>query len=256
MNLKSLFGTFLLLFTLFTITAQDEVLSIAEEMPRFPGCEVEPKTIIEKCAQAKMFGFIRRNIRYPKDAYDAGISGRSIVQFVVNKDGSLSDFKLPRPENPSFDKEALRIVKAMPYWRPGKQRGKTVRVRITLPIKFQYTVIREQFSNIGDLFCEKYMAEIISTEKLRALAKVPFENKNICSIDGMSAQLVSITMTHTVGEKETILKSTDGAWTNAMNNTLANIKIGESISFDYKIAYEIIEGKPFTQEEYRAIVAK
>ena len=78
-----------------------------------------------------------KNIKYPSVAQDNGIQGRVLVQFVVNKDGSIVDPKVLRSVDPSLDKEAMRVVQAMPKWTPGKQRGKPVRVRFTLPVTFR-----------------------------------------------------------------------------------------------------------------------
>jgi len=83
--------------------------------------------------------FISKNIQYPQAAKEAGISGRCYVAFVIEKDGSVNDVKILRgaPGCPDCDKEALRVVKSMPNWKPGKQYGKYVRVQFNLPINFR-----------------------------------------------------------------------------------------------------------------------
>ncbi len=94
-------------------------------MPQFPGGE-----------QA-LFKFLNENIKYPVIAQENGIQGRVICQFVVNTDGSIVDIQVVRGVDPSLDKEAVRVIQSMPKWIPGKQRGKPVRVRFTLPINFK-----------------------------------------------------------------------------------------------------------------------
>ncbi len=101
------------------------VFVIVENKPEFPGGD-----------QALM-KYIAENIKYPVIAQENGIQGRVICQFVVNKDGSIVDIDVVRSVDPSLDKEAIRVIKSMPKWKPGKQRGKAVRVKFTLPIVFR-----------------------------------------------------------------------------------------------------------------------
>lgn len=109
------------------IQEEDEqvIFQVVEEMPHFPGGE-----------QALM-KWLSENIRYPVIAQENGIQGRVICQFVVNTDGSIVDIQVVRGVHPSLDEEAVRVIKSMPKWVPGKQRGKPVRVRFTLPINFK-----------------------------------------------------------------------------------------------------------------------
>jgi TonB family protein len=109
-----------------TATANtDEVYNVVEEQPEYPG------------GMGELMKFLQVNIRYPKEAQARGIQGRVIVQFVVNSDGSICDEKLIKSVDPQLDAEALRIVRSMPTWTPGKQRGQAVRVRFTLPVTFR-----------------------------------------------------------------------------------------------------------------------
>ena len=101
------------------------VFLVVEEAPSFPGGNQE----------AMMF--LAKNIKYPEAAVKAKIEGRVIVQFVVGKDGSISDVRVVRGVCPELDAEAVRVVKMMPKWIPGKQRGKEVAVKFTLPIMFR-----------------------------------------------------------------------------------------------------------------------
>jgi periplasmic protein TonB len=102
-----------------------QVFFIVEDMPEFPGGELALRQ------------FIANSIKYPVIAQENGIQGRVYVTFVVDADGSVSDPKIARGVDPSLDKEALRVVSQLPKWKPGKQRGKPVRVSYTVPINFQ-----------------------------------------------------------------------------------------------------------------------
>lgn len=101
------------------------VFQVVETMPSFPG------------GDQALFKFLGENVKYPVIAQENGIQGRVICQFVVNKDGSIVDVEVVRPVDPSLDKEAIRVIKSMPAWSPGKQRGKSVRVKYTLPVNFK-----------------------------------------------------------------------------------------------------------------------
>jgi len=101
------------------------VFMVVESMPAFPG------------GDAALFKYLSDNIKYPVIAQESGIQGRVICQFVVNRDGSIVDIEVVRSVDKSLDAEAVRVISKMPKWTPGKQRGKTVRVKYTLPVNFR-----------------------------------------------------------------------------------------------------------------------
>ena len=103
----------------------NKVFDVVEEMPSFPG------------GQAALMSFLSSNIKYPVVAQENGVQGRVIVGFVVERDGSITDVKVMRSVDPSLDREAQRVVKAMPRWKPGKQNGSAVRVKYTVPVVFR-----------------------------------------------------------------------------------------------------------------------
>ncbi len=121
----------------------EEVFKVVEEMPRFPGCEQSEMDAKQRkqCADQKMLQFIYEHVQYPQTAKDAGIEGVSVVQFTVNKVGLLEDVKILRSIGYGTDEVVLDIIdrmNAMPErWIPGRQRGKIVKVRFNLPIKFK-----------------------------------------------------------------------------------------------------------------------
>ena len=103
---------------------ENQVFFIVEDMPVFPGGELALRR------------FIANAIKYPVIAQENGIQGKVYVNFVVDKDGSVTNAKIARGVDSSLDKEALRVVNSLPKWKPGMQRGKPVRVSYTVPISF------------------------------------------------------------------------------------------------------------------------
>ena len=106
---------------------EQTIFEVVEQMPEFPG------------GTAALMQYLNKNIKYPVIAQEQGTQGRVIVQFVVNKDGSIVDAQVVRSVDPYLDKEAIRVINTMPKWTPGKQRGKPVRVKFTVPVAFRLT---------------------------------------------------------------------------------------------------------------------
>lgn len=104
---------------------EEKIFVVVENMPEFPGGELALRK------------YIASAIKYPTIAQENGIQGKVFVNFVVDRDGSISNAKIARGVDPSLDKEALRVVNTLPKWKPGMQRGKPVRVSYTVPISFQ-----------------------------------------------------------------------------------------------------------------------
>ena len=104
---------------------ETKVFDVVEVMPTFPG------------GQGALFEWLSKNIKYPVVAEENGVQGRVIVTFVVERNGSITDVQVAKSVDPSLDKEAVRVVKAMPNWIPGKQNGSAVRVKFTVPVTFR-----------------------------------------------------------------------------------------------------------------------
>ncbi len=104
---------------------ETKVFDVVEQMPSFPG------------GPAALMQFLSSNIKYPVVAEENGVQGRVVCTFVVEKDGSITDVKVVKSVDPSLDKEAMRVVKSMPKWIPGKQNGSAVRVKYTVPVTFR-----------------------------------------------------------------------------------------------------------------------
>ncbi|WP_288276487.1 M56 family metallopeptidase [uncultured Prevotella sp.] len=103
----------------------DKPFDVVEQMPEFPG------------GQEALMQFLRQEVKYPKEAEEKGLQGRVVVRYIIEKDGSISEVEIAKSVNEYLDAEAIRVVNAMPKWKPGKQKGENVRVKYTLPISFR-----------------------------------------------------------------------------------------------------------------------
>ena len=110
-----------------TVVAQknQKVFDVVEQMPEYPG------------GQAALFEFFSTTVKYPEDAQKQKVEGKVMASFIVETDGSISEVKILKPVFPSLDAEAVRVISAMPNWKPGKQKGQTVRVHYVVPISFR-----------------------------------------------------------------------------------------------------------------------
>lgn len=130
---KLIIMSLMAMFGLTTVSAQktvvaeknQQVFDIVEQMPEYPG------------GLPALLDYLNQNVKYPEDAEKQKIEGRVLAVFVVETDGSISNVEVVKPVFPSLDAEAVRILAAMPKWTPGKQSGKLVRVKYTVPINFQ-----------------------------------------------------------------------------------------------------------------------
>jgi protein TonB len=104
---------------------EPEIFTVVEQQPEFPG------------GQGELLAYLGKNISYPPIAQENGIEGTVVVRFVVNETGGISDIQIIRDIGGGCGKEAVRVVKSMPKWKPGRQRGKAVKVYFTLPVRFK-----------------------------------------------------------------------------------------------------------------------
>lgn len=107
------------------VVEETKIFTVVEQMPMYPG------------GDAALMGYLRDNIKYPTVAAENGVQGRVVVGFVVERDGSITDVNILRGVDPSLDREAMRVVKSMPRWNPGKQNGSAVRVKYQFPVSFR-----------------------------------------------------------------------------------------------------------------------
>ena len=114
----------------------DVPFAVIEDVPIFPGCESVAKSERRTCFQEQMNKHIRRNFRYPDIAQEMGIQGRVYVNFIISKDGSITNIRMRGPDK-NLENEAARIIGRLPQMTPGKQRGRAVRVPFSIPITFR-----------------------------------------------------------------------------------------------------------------------
>ena len=107
------------------VVEETKIFTVVEQVPMFPG------------GDGALMGYLRDNIHYPTVAAENGVQGRVVVGFVVERDGSITDVNILRGVDPSLDREAMRVVKSMPKWTPGKQNGSAVRVKYQVPVSFR-----------------------------------------------------------------------------------------------------------------------
>ena len=131
---KLILMSLMAVFGLSTVSAQKTVVSkknqkvfdVVEQMPEFPG------------GMEALFKYMAENMKYPEDAKKQQVEGRVLVQFIVETDGSVSNTEVLMRVFPSLDAEAVRVISGMPKWIPGKQNGKVVRVKYTIPVSFRF----------------------------------------------------------------------------------------------------------------------
>jgi protein TonB len=130
---KLLIMSMMVMFGLTTVNAQktvvaqknQQIFDVVEQMPEYPG------------GMPALFDYLTQNVKYPSDAEKQKIEGIVIATFVVETDGSISNVEIVKPVFPSLDSEAIRVIKGMANWTPGKQNGEVVRVKYTLPISYR-----------------------------------------------------------------------------------------------------------------------
>lgn len=120
--------TVMLFASIFNANAQDKPFTQVEQMPEYPG------------GIMAMQNFLSTNLKYPTEAKEKNIQGRVIVSFIVDTDGKLTDVNVLKSVDPLLDSEAVRMIYAMPAWKPGMQDGKAVRVSFSVPVNFKISV--------------------------------------------------------------------------------------------------------------------
>lgn len=115
----------------------DVPVSFAAIMPMFPGCDEEEYSANKQCADKKMLEFVYKHLKYPAMAREVGVEGITVIQFVIDKDGSITKIKPLKELGSGCTKEAIRVIKKMPNWSPGIQNGRPVKVLFNLPVRFR-----------------------------------------------------------------------------------------------------------------------
>lgn len=163
------------------VDAKEDAFDVVEEMPEFPG---GPKALMD---------YLMENVKYPKTAFDADIQGRVIAQFVVDKEGTVRDAQVVKSVDPALDAEALRVINNMPKWRPGRQNGKVVNVKYTIPVSFSLDGNNDSPQTAGSPNLEGYSltvdGEKVDIGMLKEIS--PYKIRSV-SVD-KSKQTVSVT---------------------------------------------------------------
>lgn len=119
-----------------TVISSDQVLDIAEVMPRYAGCETATQDSVD-CTFLKVLNHMKTNIKYPEEAMKNKVEGQVVTEFIIEANGSISNAVVKKGIGSGCDEEAIRVVNMMPAWIPGMQNGQAVRVKMTLPVVFQ-----------------------------------------------------------------------------------------------------------------------
>lgn len=156
-----------------------EFFDVVEQMPEYPG------------GSMAMFEYLSKNIHYPKDAEEQQLQGRVIATFVVMKDGSISNAKVVKSVSPSLDEEALRCINGMPNWTPGRQNGKAVNVKYTIPISFRLDKAKEAPKAETNGVAAKDVISRLPGAKIDENGKVTINGKvvNKIIVDGKAVSL-------------------------------------------------------------------
>ncbi len=156
-----------------------EFFDVVEQMPEYPG------------GSMAMFEYLSKNIHYPKDAEEQQLQGRVIATFVVMKDGSISNAKVVKSVSPSLDEEALRCINGMPNWTPGRQNGKAVNVKYTIPISFRLDKAKEVPKAETNGVAAKDVISRLPGAKIDENSKVTINGKvvNKIIVDGKAVSL-------------------------------------------------------------------
>ena len=156
-----------------------EFFDVVEQMPEYPG------------GSMAMFEYLSKNIHYPKDAEEQQLQGRVIATFVVMKDGSISNAKVVKSVSPSLDEEALRCINGMPNWTPGRQNGKAVNVKYTIPISFRLDKAKEAPKAETNNVAAKDVISRLPGAKIDENGKVTINGKvvNKIIVDGKAVSL-------------------------------------------------------------------
>lgn len=242
-----------LLMAGYTLLAQPELVNegpelftIVEEMPMFPGCEeIEDYSERRKCAEGKMLNFIYQNIYYPAEARELGMEGMVVVTFIVNKTGGIDSARVVRDIGGGCGETALEVVKMMPDWNPGKQKGEAVNVQFNLPVRFKLEDPVKQLNEIPEytglsiVFCEDFAGEFFNAVDLNSWADSPYNIDNLC---GFNSKVTSLELTYEMDGQSKYLTS-EGDLTDEMRDIFRMAKPGSTINLQIDIERQGMRGK-------------
>ncbi len=242
MKYKFTFLSLLFVFVaVMTSFSQDEVFRVVEEPPYYgEGCtETTSKSELKKCRDKELLTYINSNINYPQAAIDGATEGTVPIRFIIEKDGSVTGAEILKDIGNGCGEEALRVIKEMPKWTPGKNKGEAVRTQFVIPVRFKIkwvpvTIIEHRFQNLEHIFCQDYLAEFGKVKFFRAMAEEDLSADNLCGIEGATNALKALKITIISDGKP---KSVDspGEFTSTMKQWFRELKSGDVIELDYRI---------------------
>ncbi|MFT4664794.1 MAG: bla regulator protein BlaR1 [Gammaproteobacteria bacterium] len=210
------------------LCSEEDIFTVVEDMPRFPGCEeVADMEERKECSRQKMLQFIYMNVKYPKEAQDAGAEGMVVVRFVINKKGEVMNPEILRSKGHGLDEAVLDVVEKMnemeEQWIPGKQRGKQVNVKFNLPVKFKLDPAADCKDKTG-----KAARQTLAVESFE-MSPNPAKNEVRLSFEIEDATDLEISLTDVNG-KIILLPATD--FTNGRNELNLDLsKVAPGILF-------------------------
>jgi TonB family protein len=246
-----------------SLSAQDDVLNIAEQMPIYGDCTNEALTASERktCSDKAILGFFGEHITYPDTARAAGTEGTVVLRFVVDDDGRVSDPKILKDIGHGCGDEALRVLGKMESWTPGQHQGKKVKVLFTLPIRFKLqnipvTIREERFEVLRHLFCENYMADFVKKDRIVSMADDELDTTDICGVGGVVNYIKSLKITRTRKDQDTIWESADGSITTEIRQALRSAQVGDAFALDYIMAISLDQETEHRQEVYKSVIVE
>lgn len=243
------------------IFAQEEVFKIVEEMPYFGECsQFEEKDKRKQCSDVAIMSYVFQNVFYPEQAVIDSTEGTVVIRFVVEKDGTLTGHEILRDIGNGCGDAALEVLKKMPNWKPGKQKGETVRVQFTLPVKFKLSppveIQTEKFLNLNDLFCADYLTDFVAADVIRGMSNDELDKLNICGIHGVKNELSKLKLTLVRNDMPKSIESEDGSFTPTMKEILANVVSGDVIELDYEMSIGLTEENVMAKEVYKSVIVE
>ena len=226
----------------------DNVYDMVKQAPQFPG------------GSKAMREYLKTNMRYPQIAKENGIQGRVILQFVVDETGKVRDPRILRSVDPALDAEAIRLVEAMPLWTPGKQDGKAVAVRFTVPVVFSLQEDGKLPQKSKSVWAID--GKIVPYEQVKAMDSSEIATIHIWkgqdAIDRYGEQVtgdVIEVITKKASDGEEVLSVSGGKMSELYKHTgilgIGNRKTGTSVNPDSVLI--LIDGVPATEETFRAL---
>ncbi len=238
---------------------QDEIYKIVEEMPSFGSCvSMEDTKERKACSDKEALTFLMDNIVYPTEASNKGTEGTVVVSFIIDKEGNLTEPKVVKDIGDGCGDEALRILKTMKGWRPGKQKGEIVNVQMYLPIKFRVIPVKirsERFEVFPDLICENFLTEFVKLNIVHEMADDKLPKDKLCNAGGIKNYIktLKIVLDRNGNKKEA--SSESGAYTETMKGFFRDAQVNDVIELEYVIAW-VKDGVENSKKIYKSIIVE